>query len=83
LNRAGSPAASNIEPDILTFDPAEMLQRLPEGSHIRLRERVVLGERDQHADTAHPLGLLAMPHKRPCCGPAEYNDESAPPHSIS
>ena len=68
-----------VDPDILTLDPPETPQRLHKGRHICLSERVVLGESDQHANAANPLGLLGVPGERPCRRPAERGDERAPP----
>src|SRR5262249_29679370 len=50
--------------------------------------RVVLGERDHHADPPHPIVLLRARRnrprrQRPRCRAAESRYECAPPHSIT
>ena len=69
-----------VDPDVLTLDPLETLQCLRKGRHKRSRDRVVLGVRHQHADTANPRGLLGVPDERPCRHPAKNGEERASLH---
>src|SRR5262249_20919789 len=72
-----------VDPDILPYDPPEVRQRLTNRRHACASFRVVLRLREQHADTAQPLGLLGMPAERPRCHPAERGDELASSHSMT
>src|SRR5262245_4709824 len=59
LEERGIPCGKAVvQLDMLPLHPPATRQRLHKGRHIGLRHRVGLGERDQHADTAHPRRLL-------------------------
>ena len=70
-----------LDPDIPSVARPQTAQRIGKGR--RMRTPVVLGPRHQHADAAHPLGLLGVPGERPCGGSAEDGDELAPVHSMT
>ena len=46
--------------------PAELLEQLAERSYAALR-LLVFGQVHEHADATHPLLLLGVDGKRPCC----------------
>src|SRR5262249_50377173 len=74
-----SPAGVNA--DVLTFDPPELQESLPECVQVVLKFRVVLLVRHQHANTPHALAHLGTRGKRPCRRrAAEQTDEIAPLH---
>jgi hypothetical protein len=61
--------------------PAPFLQSLQERRVTRLRFRIVSGERAEHPDAPHPLGLLGARGERPRgYTAADQCDEVPPPH---
>src|SRR5262249_27953688 len=81
IDVVGGPTV--VDPDVTAFRPADLLQLLPERGNAGLPLRIVLGERDPHADPSHPLWLLRTRRERPCRSAAEQRDELATPHSIT
>src|SRR5262249_24725233 len=73
----------DLELDVASFNPAELLKSLPQGRNVALGLRVVRGGVHHDADTPHPLGLLRARCKRPRRRAAKQGDELAPPHSIT
>src|SRR6516165_8205481 len=73
---------ASIDVDIAAFRPSTLFQPLPECRKASLACRIVLGERDEHADAPHPL-LLCARRERPRGRAAEQRDEVAPRHSIT
>jgi hypothetical protein len=49
----------------IAADGPTRLQGLPEGGHVGLRSRLVLGSTDHHAYFPHPLALLRSGRARP------------------
>jgi hypothetical protein len=45
---------------VLAYGPAQLRQRLREGSVADLRFRIVRGQVRKHADAPHPLALLRV-----------------------
>jgi hypothetical protein len=55
---APSPAMFDLQ--VLAYGPAQLRQRLREGSVADLRFRIVRGQVRKHADAPHPLALLRV-----------------------
>src|SRR5262249_16150716 len=82
LGIAGTPA--NVDLQIATHTPAQLLQRVNEGFDTSLCFRVVGCKRRQHTNPPHALGLLRARRERPCRRrAAEQCHELAPLHSIT
>src|ERR1700720_2255005 len=64
-----SPAVIDLE--IAALAPTELVETLPKYLKLRTCVRVVLGGVHQHANPAHPLGLLRTRRERPCDRTAE------------
>src|SRR5262249_8834865 len=76
-------APAGLDPHI-AVTPAQLPQDLPERRYAGLTLWIVGGHVHQHADPAHPFGLLRARRERPrCCRAAEQRDELAPFHSIT
>jgi hypothetical protein len=76
-------AETNVEPDVASFAPAEVLHSLAKCREASLSLRVV-ADANQHPNAPHPAGLLRSSRKRPCgCRAAEERDELAAVHSIT
>src|ERR1700722_6484753 len=79
---AGGPA--ELDGEILSFDPALLVEALPQGGDAIPPFRVGLAHRHQHADAPHFFGLLRARCDRPCRnGAAGKPDELPPLHSIT
>src|SRR6516225_10046958 len=74
---------ASIDVDIAAFRPSTLFQPLPECRKASLAFRIVLGERDEHADAPHPLALLRARRERPrhCRAAAKQDDEIAPSYT--
>src|SRR5262245_10105550 len=74
-----------IDPQVAPDFPAQLLRLLQKGAKSRLSFGIVCGQRHQHANTSHPLGLLRPRRERPrrrCATKQRY--ELAPSdHSIT
>src|SRR5262249_38008247 len=67
-----------VRPDVASFRPTQVLQRLAERRNTRLCLRITLGKAHQHADPSRPAGLLRVRRQRPRRrGAAEKRDELA------
>src|SRR5262249_10238202 len=79
VNVARSPVI--VRPDVASFRPTQVLQRLAGCRNARLCLRIALGKPHQHADAPHPVRLLRARHERPRGRrAAEQRDEVAPVH---
>src|SRR5262245_40647715 len=73
-----------INPHIVAVGPAQFLQPLLECHEAHLVVLIVRGQRREHADAPHPLGLLRARRKRPRCRcAADERYERAAVHSIT
>src|SRR6516162_5938962 len=82
VNVARSPVI--VRPEVTSFRPTQVLQRLAERRNARLCLRITLGKAHQHADPSRPTGLLRVRRERPRRRrAADERDELAPPHSIT
>src|SRR5262249_42186926 len=81
-NATGSAAAPAVaDAYVAALGPAQLLQRLPECRDVGVHFRIALGERIEHADAPHPLGLLRACRDRPSgYTAADQCDEVPPPH---
>jgi hypothetical protein len=69
---------ASVDPDVAALRPPELLESLAECCDPGLCFRVALGKRHQHADPAHPFGLLRARRERPTeSRAAEDRDEFA------
>jgi hypothetical protein len=76
-------AETNVEPDVASFAPAEVLHSLAKCREASLSLRVV-ADANQHPDALRPLTLLRLRHDRPRRrAAAKKCYELAPPHSIT
>ena len=74
-------APADVDPHIAAFGPAQFEQGLLQRRDPGLTLRIAQGAIHEHADTAHPLGLLGAGSKRPRnCRAAEKGNELAPVH---
>jgi hypothetical protein len=72
-------APTGIDPNVATYDPAQLLQSLLERRDASLRFRIGLGHAHEHADVPHTVGLLCARTEWPCCRcAAEQRHELAP-----
>src|SRR6516162_8108697 len=71
---------ASIDVDIAAFRPSTLFQPLPECRKASLAFRIVLGERDEHADAPHPL-LLRARRERPRGCAAAKQKEFAPSYT--
>ena len=75
-------APTGIDPNVATYDPAQLLQSLLERRDASLRFRIGFGRAHEHADVPHRVGLLRSRHERPCHSrTTQTSDEIAPPHA--
>src|SRR5262249_18120076 len=74
-----------IDPQVAPDSPAQLLQFLQKGAKSGLSFGIVRGQRHEHADAPHAVGLLRARRQRPRrCRAAEKRDELPPPdHSIT
>jgi hypothetical protein len=56
---------TDIDLDVATDGPAQLLQHLQERAEPALKSRVILGRGEKHADPPHPIRLLRVRNKRP------------------
>ena len=71
----------DIRMHVAASRPPELLEPFPECSDLGLRFRIALGERNQHTDASHALGLLCAGGERPRGSrTAEKRDELPSPH---
>src|SRR6266511_3180614 len=74
-------AKPDIDPEILTFIPAETLKRLSHGRNTVGRIRILLSSCKQDTDAADSIRLLPARRERPRCRrAAEHCDEVAAFH---
>src|SRR5262249_34766062 len=85
LSLVGITASPTIvDPDIASFDPAQVLEAFQQRCDIGLSLRISLGVSHEDADAPHPLGLRRPRGERPCGRrAAEQCDEVAPFPSIT
>src|SRR5262249_22657065 len=73
---------ANVEPQVPAFDPAELLQLLPQGGKIGLIYGVALRTKQQHAAPPHaPVLLRARRDGQRSYQAANQCDDLAPSHS--
>src|SRR5262249_44821373 len=80
-NPINSSGAMANQPQIATFDPAELLQLVAEQLSYQRAEVVCLRAIAQHADAPHPFPLLRPRRQRPRRRRANPRDEVAPSHT--
>jgi hypothetical protein len=73
---AGSPA--DIDLHVAAVRPPQLCQPLKERSDAGLSFGVLRGQRHEHADAPHALGLLRPRRQRPCNRRAAERDELPP-----
>jgi hypothetical protein len=59
---------AEIDPDVFSDGPTQLLETLHKRRHTSLRVRVVNIDGHEHADAPNPLGLLRKSCKRPSSG---------------
>src|SRR5215472_739422 len=75
---------TDVDVDVATRRPSELLDPLQESGKARLYVRLVLSGGQQHANAPHPLTLLRARRERPRDRTAEQRDElTARYHSIT
>src|SRR6516165_8161423 len=59
------PAPTKVHPHVAAIGPTQVRKRLRERKNARLRKRIVLVVRHEHADALHAVALLRTCGKRP------------------
>jgi hypothetical protein len=75
-----TPSPSNIDLEIASLDPTELLEIFPEADQAWRRLAIPLGVADQHADPAHTFAALGSRCKRRQDRAADKLEKLASPH---